>query len=51
VVSRLHDAFKNALDQPSLRHLFDREHMLMQYLGPQAFLEDARARPDSFLAY
>ena len=44
VVSRLHDAFKHALDQPSLRDLFNRENLLVQYLGPQAFLEDVRAR-------
>ena len=44
VASRLHDAFKHALDQPSLRQLFHRENLLVQYLGPQAFLEDVRTR-------
>ena len=44
VINRLHDAFKHALDQPSVRDLFNRENLLVQYLGPQAFLEDVRTR-------
>jgi tripartite-type tricarboxylate transporter receptor subunit TctC len=44
VVSRLHDAFKHALDQPAVRDLFNRESLLVQYLGPQAFLDDVRTR-------
>ena len=27
-----------------MQDLFDRENLLVQYLGPQAFLEDVRTR-------